>query len=405
MCAAASAPLLLAPAPPTEMACAVAELAAVVQALGPEEALGNLKIGELKDYCKKFGLKPAGAKLDLIKMLAAYLKAFEQPKGNPSKGKKRVQGKQFEKEPPRKALAVVSPMRKSGKQGIEEAANVAETVSAPVDFTVMTITQLRAKCKDLDLKPSGKKAELVERLQQHDQQATSAAAFVAEKDALEDADVDMANMTVLQTGAKCKDLGLKHYVTNAEPAGSSNVDVEEAANTATLPDTTTEPLGVKAKEPEGARLEQGEDAEMDESAEPLAAPSTEAREAASVESAEREKDAEDDGSEQNLEDEGARQEEAEDAEMDEGAEPLTAPAMEAAAVAARGGAGCEDREEDAETEADTQVEPQCAAPQSLEVATTEASVAEGVEEEVAPCLGWEEGQREDREAAEGARSP
>lgn len=44
-----------------------------VTALGPEEALGNFKISELKNMCKRFGLKSSGSKIDLITKVAEHI--------------------------------------------------------------------------------------------------------------------------------------------------------------------------------------------------------------------------------------------------------------------------------------------------------------------------------------------
>eukprot|EP00927_Polykrikos_kofoidii_P014181 TRINITY_DN1619_c0_g1_i2.p1 TRINITY_DN1619_c0_g1~~TRINITY_DN1619_c0_g1_i2.p1 ORF type:complete len:1376 (-),score=361.22 TRINITY_DN1619_c0_g1_i2:566-4576(-) len=55
------------------MTCSADDLAEMVQALGPEEALGNLKVAQLREYCKAFGLEPARLKLDVIEQLGKYL--------------------------------------------------------------------------------------------------------------------------------------------------------------------------------------------------------------------------------------------------------------------------------------------------------------------------------------------
>jgi len=52
---------------------AAEELREMVQVLGPEEALGALKVCELRSHCKRFGLKPGGVKLDMVRQLGAYV--------------------------------------------------------------------------------------------------------------------------------------------------------------------------------------------------------------------------------------------------------------------------------------------------------------------------------------------
>merc|ERR550532_536670 len=60
--------------------CQMEDLVSMVQALGPEEALGNLRIGELKEYCLKLGVKRSGPKLDLIGRLGERLEASVEQK-------------------------------------------------------------------------------------------------------------------------------------------------------------------------------------------------------------------------------------------------------------------------------------------------------------------------------------
>lgn len=50
------------------------ELFGMVQVLGPEEVFGNCKVSDLKHYCKRFGLKTIGCKLDIITCLAEYVR-------------------------------------------------------------------------------------------------------------------------------------------------------------------------------------------------------------------------------------------------------------------------------------------------------------------------------------------
>jgi len=52
---------------------AAEELCELVKVLGPEEALGALKVRELRNHCKRFGLKSAGVKLDMVQQLGAYV--------------------------------------------------------------------------------------------------------------------------------------------------------------------------------------------------------------------------------------------------------------------------------------------------------------------------------------------
>lgn len=51
----------------------IAELWPMVRALGPEEVFGNCKVAELRRYCRRFGMKPGGCKVDLIASLGKYL--------------------------------------------------------------------------------------------------------------------------------------------------------------------------------------------------------------------------------------------------------------------------------------------------------------------------------------------
>lgn len=51
----------------------VSDLRGLLTALGPIEALGNLTIHQLKDYCRRFGLSSSGSKHGLIRTLAEFL--------------------------------------------------------------------------------------------------------------------------------------------------------------------------------------------------------------------------------------------------------------------------------------------------------------------------------------------
>jgi len=57
------------------MECTGEELASLVQALGAVDALGNLKVGELKAYCKQHGVATSGNKLAMITVLSKQLMA------------------------------------------------------------------------------------------------------------------------------------------------------------------------------------------------------------------------------------------------------------------------------------------------------------------------------------------
>jgi len=67
----------------------VEDLQSLVAALGAEEALGNLTIPDLKSYCKRFGLRVTGGKLELIGQLSGYLDEQAQEEKAPSEGRKR----------------------------------------------------------------------------------------------------------------------------------------------------------------------------------------------------------------------------------------------------------------------------------------------------------------------------
>ncbi|CAK0875228.1 unnamed protein product, partial [Prorocentrum cordatum] len=63
------------------MPCSPADLREIVRALGPDEGLGNLTVGELKAHCVRLGLKRSGGKRELIKQIAEHVEAARREPG------------------------------------------------------------------------------------------------------------------------------------------------------------------------------------------------------------------------------------------------------------------------------------------------------------------------------------
>jgi len=164
------------------------ELCQLVQALGAEEALGNLKASQLKDYCKQFGVKATGSKLDLIRKLDTHLKetAFQT---TGAKHQKAGRGRPVTSvvPTPAKAGAARRQDKDTAKKNKPESAKVPacnETAKpnscdligvlkvlnedeATETLQSMELPELRDYCKQLDLNLAGSKSDLISRLYAH----------------------------------------------------------------------------------------------------------------------------------------------------------------------------------------------------------------------------------------------
>eukprot|EP00443_Scrippsiella_acuminata_P042541 CAMPEP_0115204246 /NCGR_PEP_ID=MMETSP0270-20121206/19065_1 /TAXON_ID=71861 /ORGANISM="Scrippsiella trochoidea, Strain CCMP3099" /LENGTH=1181 /DNA_ID=CAMNT_0002617729 /DNA_START=109 /DNA_END=3654 /DNA_ORIENTATION=+ len=126
----------------------------IVQALGPKEALGNLKVPDLKEAMKRFGLKPVGTKLDLIRVLGKHLLA-EPADPAPTAASRRIGGAAAgssgrkvvpaeavseksthatgkKREPPKGGAAGKAKAAKTGNGDLSTSAAVAQSIVAPV---------------------------------------------------------------------------------------------------------------------------------------------------------------------------------------------------------------------------------------------------------------------------------
>eukprot|EP00419_Tripos_fusus_P062372 CAMPEP_0172917260 /NCGR_PEP_ID=MMETSP1075-20121228/197984_1 /TAXON_ID=2916 /ORGANISM="Ceratium fusus, Strain PA161109" /LENGTH=232 /DNA_ID=CAMNT_0013776699 /DNA_START=1 /DNA_END=695 /DNA_ORIENTATION=+ len=192
----------------------------MVQALGATDALGNLKVGELKDYCKQHGVKTAGAKLDMIKALGKVVLAKFGSRGEeepPSSGrgvKRRPAAATSSIEPPSRrtrhlvkqrpaaaepAVGIAAGFQQRGAS-LPPSAQLVPTASSataatftlapissapassapsedapmPGSLETMTVQELRSRCDDMELPQAGKKSELVDRIIQGSPKAVAA---------------------------------------------------------------------------------------------------------------------------------------------------------------------------------------------------------------------------------------
>jgi len=110
------------------------DLREIVQALGPEEGLGNLKMQELKECCKRFGVKVGGQKIDVVERLAAHLlQSTSQAEQAGTEAPAKQQGR------PRKAAADKEAAPRQAE------AEVAATAVAPCEAKVAKPAKQRGK--------------------------------------------------------------------------------------------------------------------------------------------------------------------------------------------------------------------------------------------------------------------
>jgi len=183
------------------------ELASMLQALGPKEALGNLTFKELRNYCKQHDVARYDAKIDMIKMLSkAILAKFGTGTQEPSSGgservsvKRRPAAAATDIEPPSKQTrhsVMKRPAAAEHASGIAAGASLAPKSLAPASsaagssepgcaepmqksLEVMTVTELRERCGDLGLIQAGKKTDLVDRIIEGSPKAVSASPLSA----------------------------------------------------------------------------------------------------------------------------------------------------------------------------------------------------------------------------------
>eukprot|EP00429_Kryptoperidinium_foliaceum_P052919 CAMPEP_0176094538 /NCGR_PEP_ID=MMETSP0120_2-20121206/47373_1 /TAXON_ID=160619 /ORGANISM="Kryptoperidinium foliaceum, Strain CCMP 1326" /LENGTH=289 /DNA_ID=CAMNT_0017428479 /DNA_START=33 /DNA_END=898 /DNA_ORIENTATION=+ len=196
------------------------DLQGLVSALGAEEALGNLKVSDLKAYCKEFGLKTIGSKAELITSLADHLSAAAGKTVPSKRGRPQAAMATKAEAPPKrgraaaKAPATAEPKRgraakatkasagmKAERQakssvtfdvaavlGALSAAELAETLQAAA------VSELVDYCTQLGLESTGDKVALTSRVEDHIKAASNVAAPTAESvaDVAQEAPMEVA---------------------------------------------------------------------------------------------------------------------------------------------------------------------------------------------------------------------
>lgn len=139
--------------------CGDDELRSVIQALGPEEALGNFRLAELKAICKRFHLKSSGDKHQLIGSIARHILAASSGSNiASSKGQKRtweVPGANGEAAK-RSRIDLERHL-----QGIVQALGPEEALGN------LTVPELREHCKCFGLRTTGDKRNIISRIATH----------------------------------------------------------------------------------------------------------------------------------------------------------------------------------------------------------------------------------------------
>lgn len=139
--------------------CGDDELRSVIEALGPEEALGNFKLAELKTMCKRFHLKSTGDKHQLICFIARHiLAASSDGKIASSKGQKRTLEVQ---EANRTAAKRPCTDLEKHLQGIVQALGPEEALGN------LTVPKLREHCRCFGLRITGDKRNIISRIATH----------------------------------------------------------------------------------------------------------------------------------------------------------------------------------------------------------------------------------------------
>eukprot|EP00930_Biecheleria_cincta_P028673 TRINITY_DN1_c0_g1_i2.p1 TRINITY_DN1_c0_g1~~TRINITY_DN1_c0_g1_i2.p1 ORF type:complete len:1008 (-),score=217.13 TRINITY_DN1_c0_g1_i2:197-3220(-) len=144
---------------PMPRLCGDDELRSVIQALGPEEALGNFKLPELKAMCKRFNLKSTGDKHQLIGFIASHILAANADRnGTSSKAQKRTL--EISEADPEATKRPCTDLAKHLK-GIVQALGPEEALGN------LTVPELKDHCRRFGLKPTGDKRSIIFRIATH----------------------------------------------------------------------------------------------------------------------------------------------------------------------------------------------------------------------------------------------
>lgn len=139
--------------------CGDDELCSVIQALGPEEALGNFKLTELKAMCKRFQLKSTGDKHKLIGVIASHILAASSDRNSTgSKAQKR-------------SLEISEADRKAAKRPCRDVAKhllgIVQALGPEEALGNLTIPELKEHCRCFGLRPIGDKRSIISRIATH----------------------------------------------------------------------------------------------------------------------------------------------------------------------------------------------------------------------------------------------
>jgi len=139
--------------------CGDDELRSVIQALGPEEALGNFKLTDLKAMCKRFQLKSTGDKHKLICVIASHILAASSDRNSTSsKAQKR-------------SLEISEADRKAAKRPCRDVAKhlrgIVQALGPEEALGNLTIPELKEHCRCFGLRPIGDKRSIISRIATH----------------------------------------------------------------------------------------------------------------------------------------------------------------------------------------------------------------------------------------------
>jgi hypothetical protein len=156
-----------------------------------DDSLGSLTVAKLREKCKERGLKGGGKKAEIIQRIKDHDAAEKTVEEAP----------------------VVAETEKPADDDDKDGENDDDSLMS------LTVAKLREKCKERGLKGGGKKAEIIQRIKDHDaaEKTVEEAPVVAEtekpaddddKDGENDDD-SLMSLTVAKLREKCKERGLK----------------------------------------------------------------------------------------------------------------------------------------------------------------------------------------------------
>jgi len=186
----------------------MSDLAKTVQALGADKAFGNMKVGELKEYCTKFGLKPTGKKQEIIAILSEYLAAGTKAKVTQNKkraasndaGGSASAGKKADCATEPKAEPKPTPAKKAASTSMcaeEDLIQMVQALGAEEALGNLKVTELKEYCSKFGIKATGVKVEIIALLGKHLLGAIDTAAAQPGTDAKKRKAGDTANRSEL----------------------------------------------------------------------------------------------------------------------------------------------------------------------------------------------------------------